>query len=43
MALERERDDAWSIRDMGVDDKMKEGQPFSSSRKKHKASNSRGF
>ena len=43
MAIEREIDDARSIRDTGVDDKRKEGQPSSSSGKKLKASSSRGF
>ena len=43
MAIEREIDDAWSIRDTGASDKRKEGQPSSSSGKKQKASSSRGF
>ena len=43
MAIGREIDDARSIRDTGAGDKRKEGQPSSSSRKKLKASNSRGF
>ena len=43
MAIEREINDARSIRDTGVDDKRKEGQPSSSSEKKLKASSSRGF
>ena len=43
MAIEREIDDARSIRDTGASDKRKEGQSSSSSRKKHKASGSRGF
>ena len=45
MAIEREReiDDAQSIRDTGVGDKRKEGQPFSSAGKKHKTSIPRGF
>ena len=43
MAIEREIDDAWTIRDTGVSDKRKEGQPSSSSGKKLKASSSRGF
>ena len=47
MAIERERyiyiNDARSIRDMGAGDKRKEGQPYSSSRKKQKASSSRRF
>ena len=34
MAIEREVDDAWNIRDVGVKDKMKEGQPYSSSLRK---------
>ena len=40
MAIEREVDDAWNIRDMGVvKDKRKESQPYSSgSRKKQKTS-----
>ena len=40
MAIEREINDAWSIRDTGARDKRKEGQPFSSSGKKLKASSS---
>ena len=40
MAIEREIDEEWSIRDMGVGDKKKKGQPSSSPRKKHKASSS---
>ena len=49
MAIERERErerdieEAWSIRDTGTSCKRKEDQPSSSSRKKLKASNSRGF
>ena len=43
MAIKREIDDARSIRDTGADDKRKEGQPSSSSGKKHKASSSQGF
>ena len=43
MAIEREIEDAWSIQDTGVGDKMKEGQSSSSSGKKLKASSSRGF
>ena len=43
MSIEREIDDARSIRDTVVGDKMKEGQPSSSSAKKQKASSSRGF
>ena len=31
MAIEREVDDAWNIRDAGVKDKRKESQPSSSS------------
>ena len=31
MAIKREVDDTWSIRDMSVKDKRKESQPFSSS------------
>ena len=38
MAIEREIDDAWSIRDMGASDKRKEGQPSFSSGKKQKTS-----
>ena len=38
LAIEREIDDAWSIRDTGVGDKRKEGQPSSSSRKKQRTS-----
>ena len=35
LAIEREVDDAWSIRDLGASGKMKGDQPFSfSSRKK---------
>ena len=33
MAIEKEIDDAWSIRDTGAGDKRKEGQPSSSSEK----------
>ena len=41
MAIEREVDDAWSIRDSGVKDKKKESQPSSSSSgKKQRTSNS---
>ena len=36
--IEREIDDARSIRDTGASDKRKEGQPFSSSGKKQKTS-----
>ena len=38
LAIEREVDDIWSIRDMGASVKRKENQPFSSSRKKQKTS-----
>ena len=34
--IEREIEDAWSIRDMVSSDKRKKGQPSSSSEKKHK-------
>ena len=40
MAIEREIDDAQTIRDKGVDDKRNEGQPSSSLGKKLKASSS---
>ena len=44
MAIEREVDDARSIRDTGFSDKRKESQLFSSSsRKKQRTSTSRGF
>ena len=43
MAIEREIDDARSIRDTGDGDKRKEGQPSFSLGKKLKASSSRGF
>ena len=43
MAMEREINDAQSIRDTGASDKRKEDQPSSSSGKKLKASSSRGF
>ena len=43
MAIEREIDDAQSIRDTNAGDKRKEGQPSSSSGKKQKASGSQGF
>ena len=44
MAIEREVDDAWNIRDADVKDKRKEIQPSSSSSgKKHKTSTSQGF
>ena len=42
-AIGREIDDARSIRDAGASEKMREGKPSSSSGKKLKASNSRGF
>ena len=38
LAIEREIDDAWSIRDTGASDKRKEGQSSSSSGKKQRAS-----
>ena len=43
MAIEREIEDARSIRDTGAGDKRKESQSSSSSEKKPKASSSRGF
>ena len=43
MAIEREIDNARSIRDMGASDKRKEGHSSSSSGKKLKASSSQGF
>ena len=43
MAIEREIEDARSIRDAVASDKRKEGQPSSSLGKKLKASSSRGF
>ena len=43
MAIEREIDDARSIRDTGTSDKRKEGQPSSSLGKKLKAFSSQGF
>ena len=44
MVIEREVDDARSIRDAGVKDKMRESQPSSSSSgKKHKTSTPHGF
>ena len=43
LAIEREIDDAWSIRDTGASDKRKEGQPSSSSGKKKRTSIPRGF
>ena len=43
MAIEREIEDAWSIRNAGTGGKRKESQTSSCSGKKPKASNSRGF
>ena len=43
MTIEREIEDAWSIRDAGASGKRKESQSSSSSGKKPKASRSRGF
>ena len=43
MAIEREIEDAQSIRDAGAGDKRKESQSSSSSGKKPKACSSRGF
>ena len=43
MTIEREVEDAQSIRDTGASGKRKESQSSSSSRKKPKASSSRGF
>ena len=43
MAIEREIEDARSIRDRGADDKRKESQSSFSSGKKLKASSSQGF
>ena len=44
MAIEREVDDVWSIRDTGASDKRKESQPYSfSSGKKQRTSTLRGF
>ena len=43
LAIEREIDDARSIRDTGASDKRKEGQPSSSSGKKQRTSIPRGF
>ena len=43
IAIEREIEDAQRIRDVGANDKRKEDRPSSSSGKKLKASNSRGF
>ena len=42
MAIEREIDDAWSIRDASASKKRKEDQPSSSSRKKQRTSIPRG-
>ena len=43
MTIEREIEDAQSTQDAGVSSKRKESQSFSSSRKKKRASSSRGF
>ena len=43
LTLEREIEDAWSIRDAGVSGKRRESQSSTSSRKKPRASSSRGF
>ena len=43
MAIEREIDDARSIRDVGTSEKRKEIQPSSSSEKKQRTFASRGF
>ena len=43
LTIEREIEDAWSTRDAGVSRKRKESQSSSSSGKKQRASNSRGF
>ena len=43
LAIEREIDDAQSIRDTGTGDKQNEGQPSSSSGKKQRTSIPRGF
>ena len=43
MAIEREIEDAWSLRDAGTSGKRKESQTSSISGKKPKASGSRGF
>ena len=43
MAIEREIEDARSIRDAGTGGKRKESQTFSNSGKKSRASSSRGF
>ena len=42
-AIEKEVEDAWSIRDTGASGKMKEDKPSSSSRKKQKTFIPRGF
>ena len=42
MAIKREIDDAWSIRDAGASEKRKDDQPSLSSRKKQKTSTPRG-
>ena len=44
MAIEKEVDDAWNIREVGVKNKRNECQPFSSiSRKKQRTSTPQGF
>ena len=43
LTIERDIKDAWSTRDAGVSSKRKESQSSSSSGKKPRASNSRGF
>ena len=43
LTIEREIEDAWITRVVGVSSKMKESQSSSSSRKKQRASSSRGF
>ena len=43
MTIKREIEDAQSIRDAGTSGKRKKSQPSSGSRKKPKASSSRGF
>ena len=43
LIIEREIENAWSIRDAGAGGKRKESQSSSSSGKKPKASSSRGF
>ena len=43
LSIEREIEDARSTRDAGVSNRRKESQPSSSSGKKQRASNSRGF